>query len=50
VSGLAGVVTLASTTISFAASKGLIAILTPSHDNPFFKAEAIGADGRMGGP
>ncbi|WP_409310821.1 D-ribose ABC transporter substrate-binding protein [Pectobacterium sp. B1J-3] len=28
---------------SFAADKGLIAIITPSHDNPFFKAEADGA-------
>ncbi|PKH23775.1 D-ribose ABC transporter substrate-binding protein [Enterobacterales bacterium CwR94] len=26
-----------------AAEKGLIAIITPSHDNPFFKAEADGA-------
>lgn len=26
-----------------AADKGLIAIITPSHDNPFFKAEAEGA-------
>lgn len=29
-----------------AADKGLMAILTPSHDNPFFKAEAVGAEGR----
>jgi len=28
---------------SFAADKGLIAIITPSHDNPFFKAEADAA-------
>lgn len=27
----------------FAAAKGLIAVITPSHDNPFFKAEADGA-------
>lgn len=27
----------------FAADNGLIAIITPSHDNPFFKAEADGA-------
>ena len=27
-------------------SKGLIVIITPSHDNPFFKAEADGADAR----
>lgn len=45
-SGLASVVTLASTSMSFAAGKGLIAILTPSHDNPFFKAEAVGAEAR----
>ncbi len=30
----------------FAAEKGLIAIITPSHDNPFFKAEAVGAEAR----
>ena len=45
-SGLASVVTLASTQMSFAEGKGLIAILTPSHDNPFFKAEAVGAEAR----
>ncbi|VTR36918.1 D-ribose-binding periplasmic protein precursor [Serratia fonticola] len=27
----------------YATDKGLIAIITPSHDNPFFKAEADGA-------
>ncbi|MCB1350348.1 MAG: D-ribose ABC transporter substrate-binding protein, partial [Maritimibacter sp.] len=27
----------------FAASADTIAIITPSHDNPFFKAEADGA-------
>ena len=27
----------------YAADNGLIAIITPSHDNPFFKAEADGA-------
>lgn len=31
---------------AFAAEKGLIAIMTPSHDNPFFKAEAVGAEAR----
>lgn len=31
---------------SFAQAEGLIAILTPSHDNPFFKAEAVGAEAR----
>ncbi|OIQ31117.1 MAG: D-ribose ABC transporter substrate-binding protein [Alphaproteobacteria bacterium MedPE-SWcel] len=45
-SGLAGVVTLASAQIGFAQGKGLIAIITPSHDNPFFKAEAVGAEAR----
>jgi erythritol transport system substrate-binding protein len=45
-SGLAGVVTLATSQMSFAQGKGLIAILTPSHDNPFFKAEAVGAEAR----
>ncbi|WP_040976931.1 D-ribose ABC transporter substrate-binding protein [Necropsobacter massiliensis] len=33
---------LAISTFSFA-NNGLIAIITPSHDNPFFKAEADGA-------
>jgi erythritol transport system substrate-binding protein len=45
-SGLAGVVTLATTKMSLAQGKGLIAIITPSHDNPFFKAEAVGAEAR----
>jgi len=31
---------------SFAADKGLIAIITPSHDNPFFKAEADSASAK----
>ncbi|MFK8034245.1 MAG: D-ribose ABC transporter substrate-binding protein [Hyphomicrobiales bacterium] len=44
--GLAGAVTLASTSMSIAQGKGLIAIITPSHDNPFFKAEAVGAEAR----
>lgn len=29
-----------------ASAKDLIAIITPSHDNPFFKAEALGAEAR----
>ncbi|WP_319410898.1 D-ribose ABC transporter substrate-binding protein [uncultured Cohaesibacter sp.] len=33
-------------TPGFASAEGLIAIITPSHDNPFFKAEAVGADAR----
>lgn len=31
---------------AFAQSKGAIAIITPSHDNPFFKAEAVGAEAK----
>lgn len=30
----------------FASAADLIAIITPSHDNPFFKAEAVGAESR----
>ncbi|MFC3630840.1 D-ribose ABC transporter substrate-binding protein [Paracoccus angustae] len=33
-------------TPSLAAAEGTIAIITPSHDNPFFKAEAVGAEAR----
>lgn len=46
VTGLAGAVTLVSLSPSMGAEKGLIAIITPSHDNPFFKAEAVGAEAR----
>ncbi|MBX9458700.1 MAG: D-ribose ABC transporter substrate-binding protein [Rhizobium sp.] len=45
---LAGMVAAAAAAIagpSFAAG-GLIAIITPSHDNPFFKAEAVGAEAK----
>ncbi|WP_313688490.1 D-ribose ABC transporter substrate-binding protein [Pantoea sp.] len=38
---LASLLTLSAA--SQAADKGLLAIITPSHDNPFFKAEADGA-------
>ncbi|MGB7392260.1 MAG: D-ribose ABC transporter substrate-binding protein, partial [Marinomonas sp.] len=31
---------------SVLASNGLIAIITPSHDNPFFKAGAEGAEAK----
>jgi erythritol transport system substrate-binding protein len=31
---------------SAASAKDLVAIITPSHDNPFFKAEAVGAKAR----
>ncbi|MFE8049619.1 D-ribose ABC transporter substrate-binding protein [Brenneria goodwinii] len=34
---------LALSAASLAADNGMIAIITPSHDNPFFKAEADGA-------
>ncbi|MEL0625133.1 substrate-binding domain-containing protein, partial [Marinomonas arenicola] len=42
---------LAATLLSLAsssvlASNGLIAIITPSHDNPFFKAGAEGAEAK----
>ncbi|NGQ89681.1 D-ribose ABC transporter substrate-binding protein [Rhodobacter sp. HX-7-19] len=43
VGGLAAVVAGILPTLSFAQGKGVIAIITPSHDNPFFKAEADGA-------
>ncbi len=46
VSGLAAAVTFATTSVVRAEGKGLIAIITPSHDNPFFKAEAVGAEAR----
>ncbi|EAS51810.1 periplasmic substrate binding protein, ABC-type sugar transporter [Aurantimonas manganoxydans SI85-9A1] len=45
VSALAGAASLIAMP-AFAQDKGLIAIITPSHDNPFFKAEAVGADKR----
>jgi len=44
---IASVALAAFATAPFAASaEGLIAIITPSHDNPFFKAEAVGAEAR----
>ncbi|MDH2329137.1 D-ribose ABC transporter substrate-binding protein [Cereibacter sp. SYSU M97828] len=44
---IASVALATLTTAPFAASaEGLIAIITPSHDNPFFKAEAVGAEAR----
>lgn len=45
-SGVAAAAVLPLTRPAFAAEKGLIAIITPSHDNPFFKAEAVGAEAR----
>jgi erythritol transport system substrate-binding protein len=37
-------IVLAASTIGFAQSKGTIAVIMPPHDNPFFKAEAVGAE------
>lgn len=45
ISALAGAASLIAMP-AFAQDKGLIAIITPSHDNPFFKAEAVGAEKR----
>ncbi|MEA3536417.1 D-ribose ABC transporter substrate-binding protein [Rhizobium sp. CC-YZS058] len=41
---LAGALALGTAMPSYAAD--LIAIITPSHDNPFFKAEAVGAEAK----
>ena len=41
---IAGVLALGTAAPAYAAD--LIAIITPSHDNPFFKAEAEGADAK----
>ncbi|MCU0827445.1 MAG: D-ribose ABC transporter substrate-binding protein [Tabrizicola sp.] len=43
VGSLTAAVTGILPTLSLAQGKGTIAIITPSHDNPFFKAEADGA-------
>lgn len=43
---LAGLIAAAYPVASWAQDKGTIAIVTPSHDNPFFKAEADGAEAR----
>ena len=43
VGGLAAAVAGILPTLSLAQGAGTIAIITPSHDNPFFKAEADGA-------
>jgi erythritol transport system substrate-binding protein len=43
---LAVVLIISATTIAFAESKGTIAIIMPPHDNPFFKAEADGAEAK----
>ena len=42
--GFAAVMAAGVAMPSFAAD--LIAIITPSHDNPFFKAEAVGAEAK----
>jgi len=46
VTALATTAVLPAVRPAFAQGTGLIAILTPSHDNPFFKAEAVGAEAR----
>ncbi len=46
ISGVAAAAILPLARPAFAQDKGLIAIITPSHDNPFFKAEAVGAEAR----
>jgi erythritol transport system substrate-binding protein len=43
---LAVALIISATTIAFAESKGTIAIIMPPHDNPFFKAEADGAESK----
>ena len=40
---------LAFGTAGFCQAADLIAIITPSHDNPFFKAEADGASAKSEG-
>ena len=44
IAALAGILALGSAASAQAAD--LIAIITPSHDNPFFKAEAVGAEAK----
>ncbi len=44
--GTTAVATLVAARPVFAQDKGTIAIITPSHDNPFFKAEADGAEAK----
>ncbi len=46
VAGLGVTAVLPAIRPALAQDKGLIAIITPSHDNPFFKAEAVGAEAR----
>lgn len=46
VGSLAAAVSGILPTLSFAQAKGTVAIITPSHDNPFFKAEADGAEAK----
>lgn len=47
VGSLAAAVSGILPTLSLAQGKGTIAIITPSHDNPFFKAEADGAAAKV---
>jgi erythritol transport system substrate-binding protein len=44
--GSIAVATALACTAATVGAKDLIAIITPSHDNPFFKAEAVGAEAR----
>ncbi len=46
VSALSVAAIMGSGIAASAQDKGLVAIITPSHDNPFFKAEAVGAEAR----
>ena len=45
-----GLVTLTSVSAMAAGNGKLIAIITPSHDNPFFATEADGAAAKANGP
>lgn len=44
IAAFAGLLALGTSASAFSAD--LIAIITPSHDNPFFKAEAVGAEAK----
>jgi erythritol transport system substrate-binding protein len=44
IAAFAGFLTIGASPLALAAD--LIAIITPSHDNPFFKAEAVGAEAK----
>lgn len=44
IAAFAGFLTIGASASAFSAD--LVAIITPSHDNPFFKAEAVGAEAK----